>query len=112
MIMTLGKVIVAAAWADGEVAHDEVNSLKDLLFHLPELNARQWAELEIYLESPVDAAERTRLVEELRGEIRSVADKQLAISALHDLVEVDGVSCALDDPLARSRSRPRPRCLG
>jgi uncharacterized tellurite resistance protein B-like protein len=91
MIMTLGKVIVAAAWADGEVAHDEVNSLKDLLFHLPELNARQWAELEIYLESPVDAAERTRLVEELRGEIRSVVDKQLAINALHDLVEADGV---------------------
>jgi uncharacterized tellurite resistance protein B-like protein len=91
MIMTLGKVIVAAAWADGEVAHDEVNSLKDLLFHLPNLNARQWAELEIYLESPVDAAERTRLVEELHGEIRSVEDKQLAISALRDLVEADGV---------------------
>ena len=32
LIETLGKVVIAAAWADKVMAHDEVNSLKDLLF--------------------------------------------------------------------------------
>ena len=35
LIFTLAKVIIAAAWADGQVSHEEVNSLKDLLFQLP-----------------------------------------------------------------------------
>ncbi len=38
VIMALAKVMVAAAWADGDVSLDEVNSLKDLLFHLPEMS--------------------------------------------------------------------------
>jgi uncharacterized membrane protein YebE (DUF533 family) len=49
-ILTLGKVIIAAAWADGEVAHDEMNCLKDLLFRLPGLTGREWAMLEMYTE--------------------------------------------------------------
>lgn len=32
LIETLGKVIVAAAWADKKVAPEEINALKDLLF--------------------------------------------------------------------------------
>jgi len=45
--MTLAKVIIAAAWADDEVSHEEINSLKDLLFRLPHLEARDWSSLEI-----------------------------------------------------------------
>jgi uncharacterized tellurite resistance protein B-like protein len=90
LILTLGKVLVAAAWADHEVAHEEINSLKDLLFRLPELTGREWAALEMYIESPVGAAERKRLVEQLKDELRSAADKQLALRALDELVRADG----------------------
>ncbi|GAB4524732.1 MAG: TerB family tellurite resistance protein [Anaerolineae bacterium] len=90
MIIALAKVIIAAAWADGQVSHEELNSLKDLLFRIPRLNALDWAELDIYVESPVDAEERARLVEELKVAIASPADKQLAIETLQDLITADG----------------------
>ncbi len=91
MILTLGKVIIAAAWADGEVTHDEVNSLKDLLFHLPGLTGREWANLEMYIESPVGAVERERLVTQLKEQISSSSDRALALQALDDVVAADGV---------------------
>ncbi|MEE8121353.1 MAG: TerB family tellurite resistance protein [Anaerolineales bacterium] len=89
--LTLGKVIIAAAWADGEVAHDEVNCLKDLLFRLPGLTGREWAMLEMYIEAPVGAAERERLVGQLQNELRSSSDKSLALQSLDDLVLADGI---------------------
>lgn len=90
MILTLGKVLVAAAWADREVTLEEVNSLKDLLFRLPELTGREWASLEMYIDSPVGKAERQRLVEQLKDQLRSPADKQLALRALDELIRADG----------------------
>jgi uncharacterized tellurite resistance protein B-like protein len=89
--MTLAKVIIAAAWADGDISHEEVNSLKDLLFRLPDLNATQWAELDIYIEHPVGEAERARLVDDLRAAMRSPADRQLALDTLDELVRSDGI---------------------
>ena len=90
-ILTLGKVIIAAAWADGEVAHEEINCLKDLLFRLPGLTGREWAMLDMYIESPVGAAERERLVEQLHNELRSSRDKSLALQSLDDMAVADGI---------------------
>ncbi len=90
LIITLAKVIVAAAWADGKVDTDEVNSLKDLLFMIPALTALQWAELDMYIETPIDEVERARLLDELQQEITSNADKQLALSALDTMINADG----------------------
>lgn len=90
LIMTLAKVIIAAAWADSEVSHDEINSLKDLLFRLPNLEARDWASLEIYIDSPVGSDERHRLIEELTMALSSRADKEIALEALDDLIHADG----------------------
>ena len=91
MIMTLAKVVIAAAWADGEISHDEINCLKDLLFQLPGLDARGWAALDIYMSSPVNPEERERLLNELRQLIRTSHEKQLALQALDDMVHADGV---------------------
>lgn len=90
LIMTLAKVIIAAAWADSEVSHEEINSLKDLLFRLPNLDARDWASLEIYIDSPIEHGERLRLIEELTRAMSSRADKELALKALDDLIHADG----------------------
>jgi len=90
MILTLAKVLVAAAWADGVVSHREINSLKDLLFRLPGLTGREWANLEMYIESPVGDAERDRLVAQLLELISSASDSVLALHSLDELVAADG----------------------
>lgn len=90
MILTLAKVIIAAAWADGDLRNEEVNSLKDLLFHLPDLTGRDWAMLEMYLEAPIDATERRYLVEQLQAQLASRSDRDLAIGALEQMIQADG----------------------
>jgi uncharacterized tellurite resistance protein B-like protein len=99
LIFTLAKVIIAAAWADGQVSHEEVNSLKDLLFQLPragrdggglQMSAQEWARLEMYIDQPIDEAERARLIVELQNALRSPRDRQLVRQALDEMVHIDG----------------------
>jgi uncharacterized tellurite resistance protein B-like protein len=89
-IMALAKVMIATAWTDGSVTNEELNSLKDLLFQLPEMTASDWAELDIYIETPVGEAERARLVADLQTSLRSSQDKELAIGMIDQLVSADG----------------------
>jgi uncharacterized tellurite resistance protein B-like protein len=90
LILTLAKVLIAAAWADGDLTHEEVNSMKDLLYRLPRLSARQWASLQMYIEAPVGEAERARLVADLQDAIRSPEDRALALATLEEMMQVDG----------------------
>lgn len=90
LIMTLARVLIAAAWADGETTHEEINSMKDLLFRLPDLTALQWASLQMYIEDPVGEAERARLVADLQDAIRAPEERELALQALNELVHADG----------------------
>ena len=89
-IKALAKVMIAAAWADGEISIEEMNSLKDLLFHLPEMTASDWAELDIYIETPVGDAERARLVADLQSSLRTSQDKELAMAMIDELAGADG----------------------
>lgn len=89
-IKTIAKVMIAAAWADGSVSPEEINSLKDLLFQLPDMTASDWSELDIYIETPVGEAERIRLEEELLAQLKTPEDKALAIAALNEVVSADG----------------------
>jgi uncharacterized tellurite resistance protein B-like protein len=95
-ILSLAKVLIAAAWADGEVTDDEKNCLKDIIFHLTgtaaQLSAKEWTVLEMYIEDPVGAEERARLVAELEDAIQSPAQRQTVIDALQQMVLADGVS--------------------
>ena len=86
LIMTLAKVLIAAAWADGELSHEEVNSMKDLLWRLPQISARDWASLQIYIDSPVGNAERARLVSDLQQAIRTAGDRDLVLATLDQLM--------------------------
>jgi uncharacterized tellurite resistance protein B-like protein len=98
LILALARVIIAAAWADGDMAVEEINSLKDLLFQLPhigrervmQITEREWAMLDMYIESPVSAGERARLVEQLQAALRTSKDRALALSALENIVQADG----------------------
>lgn len=90
VIKSLAKVIIAAAWADGDISNEEINSLKDLLFLMPEMTASDWAELDIYIEEPVGEEERARLVDDLLAALARSADRKLALQALDAVIEADG----------------------
>ena len=90
-IMDLARLLIAAAWVDGELRNEEINSLKDLLFNLENLSGRDWAQLEIYMDSPVGAEERDELLGRVLGQVRSEQDKELVIGTLERLFRADGV---------------------
>jgi uncharacterized tellurite resistance protein B-like protein len=95
-LLTLAKVLIAAAWADGEITVDEKNCLKDIIFHLTDtgtpLSGQEWALLEMYMDSPIETAERARLVADLQDAISNSAEKQFVINALEQMALADGVS--------------------
>jgi uncharacterized tellurite resistance protein B-like protein len=95
-LLTLAKVLIAAAWADGEITVEEQNCLKDIIFHLTDmgtpLSGQEWTLLEMYMDSPVEAAERTRLVANLQDAIRTPEEKQFVLNALEQMALADGVS--------------------
>jgi uncharacterized tellurite resistance protein B-like protein len=98
VILKLARVVIAAAWADGQVTTDEINSLKDLLFRLPQvgyeqgiqLNSQDWARLDMYIETPVGPAERARLVADLQDALTRSDQKDLVLRAVRNMVEADG----------------------
>ena len=90
VILALAKVLIAEAWADGTVANQEINSLKDLLFQLPEMTANDWAQLDMYIEAPVGEAERGRLVAQLQASLRTAEDRALALRAIEAVMQADG----------------------
>jgi uncharacterized tellurite resistance protein B-like protein len=105
VILRLAKVLVAAAWADGELSNAEINSLKDLTFHLPGMTTTDWKHIDIYIESPVGEAERNRLVGELGEALKTQADRDLALQALDHLIAADGsVSSAEQEVVQQIKS--------
>jgi uncharacterized tellurite resistance protein B-like protein len=92
LVETVGKMIVAAGWADKNLTSDEIGNLKDLLFEFQRSvpDPREDAMFQMYIKSPVDAKERERLVGELQETVWSEADKTFVLTALKKMVEVDG----------------------
>lgn len=86
----LAKLLVAAAWADGDVKVDEVNIFKDLIFNLPGISGEDWQLLELYMDSPITELETNQLLTEVMSIIKSSADKQLVHNTLIALIEADG----------------------
>ncbi len=113
LILTLAKVIIAVAWVDGEISPEEISSLKDLIFRLTTTSAEQgspisgaeWARLEMYMESPVDEAERMRLVTALQASLQSETDRDVAITALENLIQADGAVSAAETEAAAAISQ-------
>ena len=85
-ILELGKLFIAAAWADGTLSNTEINGLKELLFQLPDISGEEWMELELYMASPVGEEERQRLLDRVLGRMGSAEDKALALETLEKLV--------------------------
>jgi len=89
-ILDLAKLAASAAWADGDLANDEINALKDLLFSLDDVSAEDWAVLEMYLDAPPTEVEERELLERVVNGIRTSEDKTLALDMLERLFACDG----------------------
>ncbi|UCD89379.1 MAG: TerB family tellurite resistance protein [Desulfobacterales bacterium] len=89
-IMDLAKLLIAAAWVDGELSNEEINALKDLLFTIPDISGEDWKQLEIYMDSPVTSEEREALLARVLTSITSNKDKTLVIDTLTRLFAADG----------------------
>ncbi len=85
-ILELGKLLIAAAWADGTLTTTEINGLKELLFQLPDISGEEWMELELYMASPVGEEERQRLLDRVLGRMGSAEDKVLALQTIEKLI--------------------------
>lgn len=90
-IIDLAKLLIAAAWVDGELSNEEVNALKDLLFTIPDITGEEWKHLEIYMDSPVTSEEREELLSRVLLSITSKEDKALVIETLTRLFQADGI---------------------
>ena len=106
LVESLAKVLIAAAWVDNELTPQEIGCLKDVLYRYygafrseHDAGAAQsedmaksdnWAQFDMYLEHPIAAEERARLVAELSRDIQSKEEKDLAFSILEQVVEADG----------------------
>lgn len=89
-IMDVARLMVAAAWADGRLSNSEINALKDLLFTLEDVDAQDWKELDIYIDSPVSPEETQQLLGCVMKSISSANDKALVLDMLRKLFESDG----------------------
>jgi len=90
-IMSLARLVIAAAWADSELTNEEINALKDLLFNLDQVTGEQWAELELYMDSAVSAEQTQQLLQDVLGRVKSEQDTHFVLETLEKLVAADGV---------------------
>lgn len=89
VVVNLGHALIAAAWADGELSPEELQSLKDLLFALPGLRPEHWSELERRADIPVSTQERERITESLSRSIANEDERALVLGALDALLRAD-----------------------
>ncbi|MFC1561858.1 TerB family tellurite resistance protein [candidate division KSB1 bacterium] len=89
-VLNLSKLMIAAAWADGEMDSSEINALKDLLFSFPQLSEKEWTVLNMYIDAPVGPEETEHIMKEVVSEIDSESDKTFIKEALSRHLESDG----------------------
>jgi len=102
--LILGKMLFAAAWADGEIQPQEVDCMKDIIFHLPGIDQAAWAELQQYMNSKIDRDERHKLLAELLAMAETEADREFIAQATNRIFMADGVITADEQDAIREVS--------
>lgn len=89
-VMDVCKLVIAAAWCDGDLAAAEINTLKNLIYSVAEVDEASWQVLEMYMDAPVKAAEREVLLQRVVSGVTSQSEKQFVLQLLYDLIQMDG----------------------
>lgn len=82
------RVLIAAAWADGDLTYEELNNLKRYFRELA-LSDDKLAELRPYLQDPIEAAETETIITDFLTQARG-AERETLMAAVRDMVLVDG----------------------
>ena len=89
--LSLARVLIALAWADGEISHEELNFLKDFIFKI-DLSGKEWARIEMYMEDPIPAKEAESLISDFIQRIGSDEERKWVITSLEGLMNADGMT--------------------
>ncbi len=84
------RVLIALAWADGEISNEETNFLKDFFFKF-DFTGEDWAKIEMYLEDPIPPAEAESLVQDFVLQLGGAAEREEVIALLTGLMGADGI---------------------
>ncbi|MBN2684406.1 MAG: TerB family tellurite resistance protein [Pontiellaceae bacterium] len=90
IVLDLAKLVICAAWADGELCNDEINALKDLLFTLGEISVEDWSKLTMYMESPPSKKESEEILNRVIESLHTAEEKTFALDTLQALFKCDG----------------------
>ena len=60
ILVAVGKVVIAIAWADGVIQDEEKECIKSMLSDVPDLSDNHLAILEDFLSEPVEPTERAQ----------------------------------------------------
>jgi len=89
--VSIGKLLITAAWVDGELNNYELESLKSLILQLPEVNFEDWRKLKIYLAYPLTPTEQANVVSEFIDKVYLKGHSQLAWNLLLKVFQSDGL---------------------
>jgi uncharacterized tellurite resistance protein B-like protein len=89
--ISLIRVLIALAWADGQISHEEMNFLKDFMFKF-DFTGEEWAQIEMYMEDPVTPEEAEALIQDFIQKIGPFEERQAVLSALEGLMQADGMT--------------------
>ena len=99
------RVLIAAAWADGELSYHELNSLKAYFREL-ELDNEELTALEPYLADPIGESEAATIIDDFLGRVRG-RERETMIAAVRDMVLADGELSAGEKEFLESLERAR-----
>jgi len=84
------KLMMSAAWVDGEVQPEEVELLKLFIPTFPGIEQDDWDDLQVYLSMPVEEDERMELLRDLKDEIKSAEDRAWVADCLQMIFNANG----------------------
>lgn len=88
--LALAKMLISAAWVDGEIQPAERDFLKDFVFSLPHVDESTWESLQTYFDEPIDDAERIFLLQELRRLLTRDTQLHLVTKSVRQVFLADG----------------------
>ncbi len=85
--LLLGRALLAAAWADGQLDAREREALEDLLLSLDGLSPDTWRALHADLDRPIEAEHRARLISDLSAALHDAGNRHRAAGAIAHMRE-------------------------
>lgn len=88
--VAVGKVLIAAAWVDGQINQYELECIKSVILRLPDITFEDWRKLKIYLAYPLSKPEQENVIRNFSDKVFSKGHSKHAWSCLLKVLNADG----------------------